>query len=171
MLIAPSLAIFYADSLGLSHATVVTGRSILMGIGIVCSSYFWKESLKAKSITQLTCWVLIGFGLYPLFLIFASTHIVWFYLSFILYGIAQAGSHLLWNLSGTLFAKDKDSSPFSRINILMLGLRGAVAPAVGGILCHWCGPIPLFALGAACCLTGAIYVMKKKLITSLATNP
>jgi hypothetical protein len=160
MLIAPSLAVFYVDSLGLSYATVVTGRSILMGIGIVASSHFWKEALKKHPPKRLTFWVLIGFGLYPLFLLFAPTHVIWFYLSFILYGIAQAGSHLLWNLSGTLFAQDEDSSPYSRVNILMLGLRGAIAPALGGILCHWLGPIPLFVLGAACCLGGALYVAK-----------
>ena len=105
MLIAPSLAVFYADSLDLSHATVVTGRSIMMGIGIVASSYFWKEALKKNSISRLTCCVLVGFGLYPLFLLFAHAYIGWFYLSFILYGIAQAGSHLLWNLSGLCLHK------------------------------------------------------------------
>ena len=162
MLIAPSLAVFYADSLQLSHATVVTGRSILMGLGIVASSYFWKEFLKKNPISRPTFLVLIGFSLYPLFLLFAPSHIAWFYLSFILYGIAQAGSHLLWNLSGTLFAGDADSSPFSRVNILMLGLRGAVAPTLGGILCHWLGPIPVFVLGSSCCLGGAIYVALDK---------
>ena len=67
MLIAPSLAVFYADSLNLSHATLVTGQSILMGLGIVASSYFWKESLKKNPITRPTFLILIGFALYPLF--------------------------------------------------------------------------------------------------------
>lgn len=168
MLIAPSLTVFYADSLGLSYATVVTGRSILMGIGIVASSHFWKESLKKNPPQWLTFWVLIGFALYPLLLLFAPYHIVWFYLSFILYGVAQAGSHLLWNLSGALYAKEEDSSPYSRVNILMLGLRGAIAPALGGILCHWFGPMPLFVLGAFCCLSGAIFTARNsKLALSL----
>ena len=45
MLIAPSLSIFYVDKLNLSHSDIVTGRSILMGTGIVLSSYFWKRIL------------------------------------------------------------------------------------------------------------------------------
>lgn len=170
MLIAPSLAVFYADSLGLSHSTVVTGRSILMGIGIVLSSYFWKEALKKISISVLTYWVLFGFGVYPIFLLFANFHIGWFYLSFILYGVAQAGSHLLWNLSGTLFSQAADSSPFSRVNILMLGLRGLVAPALGGILCYWFGPVPILALGAGCCFCGALYMVRHRTLAAAYEN-
>ncbi len=140
-------------------------RADLMGIGIVTSSYFWKEALKTRPISWLTTAVLVGFGLYPLVLLFASLHISWFYAAFILYGVAQAGSHLLWNLSGTLFAQDADSSPFSRVNILMLGLRGALAPALGGALCHWFGPTLPLILGAVCCLGGALYVIQTKVAT------
>ena len=161
MLIAPSLAVFYADSLGLSYREVITGRSILMGIGIVASSYFWKEAIKKYSVFSLTFWVLTGFGLYPLLLLFSPYHMAWFYISFVLYGIAQAGSHLLWNLSGVLFAKETDSAPFSRVNLLMLGLRGLLAPALGGILCYWLGPAPLFVVGGVCCLSGAAYTWLK----------
>lgn len=158
MLIAPSLAVFYTNSLDLSHETVVTGRTILMGFGIILSSYFWKEKLKKNPVFSTTFLILVGFGFYPLFLILSPIHMGWFYFSFFLYGIAQAGSHLLWNLSGTLFANDSDSSPYSRVNILMLGLRGAIAPTMGGILCYFQGPIFVFILGSGCCFAGAIFI-------------
>src|SRR3989339_709155 len=140
MLIAPSLSLFYVDTLNLAHSQLITGRSIFMGIGVVLSSFFWKKALAKLETSQLTLRILIGFGLFPLALVLAPFQIHWFYFSFILYGIAQSGSHLLWNLSGTLFAKDEDSSQFSRVNILMLGLRGIIAPALGGILCQVFGP-------------------------------
>ncbi len=158
MLIAPSLAIFYVDTLQLLHSQIVTGRSILMGIGIVISSYFWQKALTTLSISQLTGHILIGFALFPLSLILSLFHMQWFYFAFFLYGIAQAGSHILWNLSGTLFATQEDSSPFSRVNILMLGLRGFIAPALGGCLCQWAGPIPTLLAGAFLCIGGAIYM-------------
>ena len=82
----------------------------------------------------------------------------WFYLSFILYGIAQAGSHLLWNLSGALFAGEEDSSPYSRVNILMVGLRGRVVPAIGGLLCDLVGPGPMLVLGSLICFGGVVYM-------------
>lgn len=158
MLIAPSLAVFYANTLDLSHANVVTGRSILMGFGILLSSYFWKEAIKNHPIFKITLWILLGFGLYPIFLLLAEIHLAWFYFSLFLYGIAQAGSHLLWNLSGAMFSQDGDSSPYSRVNILMLGLRGAIAPTIGGYLCYLYGPTLNFIIGSFCCFTGAIYI-------------
>ncbi len=163
MLIAPSLSLFYADKLQLDHSELIFGRSILMGIGIVISSFFWRKAIAKLAASKLTIYILTGFALFPLTLILAQVHIRWFYLSFLFYGIAQAGSHLLWNLSGTLFAHDEDSSAFSRVNILMLGLRGIVAPALGGVLCDLFGPAPILFLGALICLAGAYFMRKKTL--------
>jgi predicted MFS family arabinose efflux permease len=161
MLIAPSLSVFYVDSLNLSHVDIVTGRSVLMGLGIVLSSYFWQHKLRTTPIAQTTATILIGFSLYPLLLAFSPFHMGSFYLAFIVYGIAQAGSHILWNLSGTLFSQEEDSSPFSRLNILMLGLRGAIAPALGGLSCQLFGPIPLLITGSLICSLGALYTVMK----------
>lgn len=162
MLIAPSLSLFYVDQLQLDHSQLITGRSILMGVGIVFSSYFWRRAMAQLHTSQLTLRILLGFGLFPLILLLSTFHIHWFYLSFLFYGIAQAGSHLLWNLSGTLFASEEDSSQFSRVNILMLGLRGIVAPALGGFLCQFFGPIPILVLGAFICFLGAFYMRLNK---------
>jgi hypothetical protein len=168
MLIAPSLSIFYVDKLNLEHTQLVTGRSILMGVGIVLSSYFWKKGLSKLSIPQLTIRILIGFGLFPLTLLLSLWDLSWFYFAFILYGVAQAGSHLLWNLSGTLFARDEDSSQYSRVNVLMVGLRGIIAPALGGILCSYLGPLPMLLMGTLICGFGAVYmrVVRKDLVLS-----
>lgn len=160
MLIAPSLSIYYVDYLNLEHTQVVTGRSILMGVGIVLSSLFWKKAMANLSVPQLNMRILIGFALFPFVLVLATQHIEWFYVAFIIYGVAQAGSHLLWNLSGTFFADQEDSSPYSRVNILMLGLRGMVAPALGGVLCTLFGPIPLLILGGLICMAGAWYSLR-----------
>jgi predicted MFS family arabinose efflux permease len=160
MLIAPSLSIFYVDTLKLSHSDIVTGRSILMGIGIVLSSFIWRRLLAKKSVAELTRWILVGFSLFPLSLLLTPFHMFWFYFSFFLYGIAQAGSHLLWNLSGTIFSGQDDSSPYTRVNILMVGLRGAVAPALGGIVCDLFGPVPMLMIGAAVCLGGVAFMSR-----------
>lgn len=158
MFISPSLAIFYVDYLALPHSSVVVGRSILMGAGISLSAWLWKRFLTKDRVPQLTQWILFGFSCYLMFLILSQFHIGCFYLSFFFYGIAQAGSHLLWNLSGILFSANEDSSPFSRLNILMLGLRGIAAPALGGISCSLLGPIPTLAIGTMICFTGIIYM-------------
>lgn len=158
MLVAPSLSIFYVDYLELPHSAVVTGRSVLMGIGIVLSSWIWKRVLVREYVPELTRWILFGFACYLFSMFLSRFHIGWFYLSFLFYGIAQAGSHLLWNLSGILFSAEEDSSPFSRLNILMLGLRGIIAPALGGVLCNWLGPVPILIMGTGICLLGIAYM-------------
>lgn len=50
MLVAPSLSVFYVDYLDLPFSSVVTGRSILMGAGIVLSSWFWKRILTRERV-------------------------------------------------------------------------------------------------------------------------
>lgn len=169
MIMAPSLAVLYANDLMLSHTQVITGRSIFMGIGVVLSSYFWQKALSQANISNMSLKILIGFGLFPFILLLAKIDLFWFYLSFLFYGIAQAGSHLLWNLSGTLFAKEEDSSPFSRVNILMVGIRGIVASFLGGLLCKFLGPTPTLVLGGLSCFIGAIY-MAPKALESEATS-
>ncbi|MBU6446939.1 MAG: MFS transporter, partial [Verrucomicrobia bacterium] len=81
-----------------------------------------------------------------------------FYLAYVLYGLSQAGSHLLWNLSGPMFAKEADSAQYTRVNILMVGLRGSITPAIGGVLCHCCGPAFVILLSAGICLAGVLYM-------------
>lgn len=157
MLIAPSLAVFYVDYLHVDHAEMVTGRSILMGLGIILSSMIWRKWLSTMAVNQLTSRILVGFGLFPLALLVGLWNFSGFYLAFIVYGIAQAGSHLVWNLSGTLFAHKEDSAQYSRVNILMAGLRGLVAPSLGGVLCAWVGPLPVLCLGTCICIGGALY--------------
>jgi len=164
MLVAPSLSVFYVDYLDLPFSSVVTGRSILMGAGIVLSSWFWKRILTRERVPQLTQWILFGFACYLLFMILSQVDRGCFYLSFLFYGVAQAGSHLLWNLSGILFSAKEDSTPFSRLNILMLGLRGAVAPALGGVLCKVFGPVPVFVMGIILCLVGVGYMRMERMV-------
>lgn len=159
MLVSPSLSLFYVDLLQLTHSEITIGRSILMGIGVTLSSYFWRKLISKQLIEPLLRYILLGFSMYLFFLCLSNIYLVCFYFSFILYGVSQAGSHLLWNLSGPLFSGDEDSSQFSRVNILMVGLRGAVAPAIGGLLCNYLGPIPVIIIGAIFCLTGSFYMM------------
>ena len=138
-----------------------------MAIGVAGSSLLWKKGFSHVPLLKLTSWVLFGFGLFPIALLLASMDLWFLYLAFFIYGVAQAGSHLIWNLSGTFFAADQDSSPYTRVNILMLGLRGAVMPLIGGLLCDLLGPTPVLITGMFLCFYGMRYLFKKtKPVTS-----
>ncbi len=163
MLMAPALASYYVDTLQLTYSNITTARFIFMAIGVAGSSLLWKKGLSRIPLLKLTIWVLFGFGLFPIALLFAQIDAWFLYLAFFIYGIAQAGSHLIWNLSGTFFAADQDnSSPYTRVNILMLGLRGAVMPLLGGLLCDLFGPKPILWIGTLLCFYGMLYLFKRQ---------
>lgn len=169
MLMAPAFSIFYVETLSLSHASISIARFIFMALGVLISSLFWKNYLQKTSINTFITNVLFGFGLFSAILLLASFNQLFLYVAFFLYGIAQAGSHLIWNLSGAMFAKEQDSSPYTCVNILMVGLRGLVVPFLGGILCKFCGPVPVMIAGTFLCFVGALYMRKVSKSTSLAT--
>ena len=105
-------------------------------------------------------WITIGFGLYPLCVLFANVNIAFF-----VYGVAQAGSHLIWHLSGTIFAKDGDSTPYSAVNILSQGLRGLIVPFLGGIACTFFGPVPVMVIGSLTSFIGAFVMYRSAYLT------
>lgn len=154
MLIAPARSIFAADLLPVSIADTTLARCVFVGVGMAGSSLIWRKALELYGIHRLTTWILVGFGLFPCILLLSFTHTAWFFLAHLLYGITQGGSHLIWYLSGTIFAGDQNSVPFTTTNVLMIGLRGAVAPLLGGFLCEGFGPVPVLVLGAAIALFG-----------------
>jgi MFS family permease len=166
MLIMPALVLYSADVLAISHVDMTLSRFVWMGIGFVLATSFWRKRIALQGIYRLTAivclifaasalfWILSGFG--------AGWNTIWFFVAFFLYGAAQAGSHLIWHLSGPLFAGNGDSSLFSTVNILTVGLRGLIVPFMASLLCVWIGPLYVIALGLAWCLAGAIYLFAQK---------
>lgn len=162
MLMAPAFASYYANTLNLSHVNMTTARFVFMAIGVAASSLLWKKGLSNVPLLKLTLWVLCGFGLFPVVLLMAQIDLWFLYLAFLIYGVVQAGSHLIWNLSGTLFAAEQDSTPYTRVSILMQGLRGAVMPLMGGFFCDLLGPIPVLIVGALLCFCGVGYFFRRR---------
>jgi MFS family permease len=162
MLAVPALYLFYADGLKLTHSEMTMGRYVFMGMGFVLFSPIWARAMGKFSINRLTGYVGIGFGLFPILIMLATFSKVWIFLAFLSYGITQSGSHLIWNLSGTFFAKDEDSTKFTSINVLMVGVRGLIAPLLGGFLCEIFGPIVVFCIAISFCFCGSFYMFSKK---------
>jgi predicted MFS family arabinose efflux permease len=162
MMVATALPLFFVDVLHLSHMTFATARSICMGLGFVLSSHLWTKALQLLPVARLTCAICLGFALFPLLLIFASYHMIWLYIAYVVYGATQGGSHIIWHLSGPLFAKDEDSSQLSGVNVMTVGVRGLIAPFISNLLCCYFGPDRTLLVGMAVCLTGALYMAIRK---------
>ncbi len=166
MLIAPVRSIYIADVLPVSISDVALARCVFVGLGIACSSLVWRKALEIFGIDRLIVWILMGFGLFPLILLLASTHLAWFYFAHLVYGVTQGGSHLIWHLSGTIYAGEDSSTPFTTVNVLMIGIRGAVGPVLGGFLCSYLGPMPVLFLGSSIALFGAWWMHRWKSLSS-----
>jgi MFS family permease len=162
MLIMPALVLYSADDLAIGHIDMTMSRFVWMGIGFVLATSFWRKRIALHGIYRLTAIVCLLFALSALCWILAGWGTVWFFVAFFFYGVAQAGSHLIWHLSGPLFAGNGDSSLFSTVNILTVGLRGLIVPFMASLLCVWIGPLPVIALGLAWCLAGSIYLFAQK---------
>jgi len=156
MLVIAVLPFYFVKTLAISHSTFSTARAVCMGIGVVLTSNVWGKALSRYKLTPLTSFVILLFALFPACLLLAPFHISWLYAAYILYGIAQGGSHIVWHLSGPLFAGQQDSSFYSGINVVMVGLRGMIFPFIGSLLASLVGPAPVLCLGMLCCLSGAL---------------
>lgn len=163
MLIGPALSIFYVDILNLTHMEITEGRFIYMTIGVAGSSFIWRKILRKLPLNRIMPWILLGFGVFPLLVLLAYSYHMYLNLAFLIYGIAQSGSHLIWNLSGTIFSLEKDSSPYTAVNILTQGLRGIIAPLLGGAICSLFGAMPVLFLGSILCFYG-VWFMNRKLL-------
>lgn len=156
MLISPALYIFSSNELKLTNQDMTNARLILMGFGFTLTSFIWKRFLAKTSINNLAIWMIFGFGIYIFFLLLSQYNIVFFYIAFFFYGIAQAGSTLLWNFSGIFFSKNNNSIIYTSTNLLFLLIRGLSAPLLGSLLCYFFGPINVLYIGLLILFYGLI---------------
>lgn len=148
MLIQPVIPFFFADYLRLSYTDLMIGYSICKGVGFVLTSPLWSKLMGIFSVRTFTVFVLLGFGIFSLLIMLGIYSLYWIYLAFFIYGIAQAGSHLIWHLSGPIFSGMEKSSRFSSVGIVMSGVRGMLGPPLGGVLGGLFGPFAVLILSA-----------------------
>lgn len=148
MIMQPALYLFFDEELGLTYIEYATAISFCKGISYAVASPLWAKWMSqvdifrfSSAVTGLACF-------FPLLALSATVNLNWLFLAYILYGVMQAGSEMSWNMSGPAFARDRDSSIYTSVNVVTVGLRGMVFPAVGSLLCSFSGSIPVMILGA-----------------------
>jgi predicted MFS family arabinose efflux permease len=162
ILVTATLPLFFVDVLHLSHTHFAAARSVCMGLGFALSSSLWARALNLFAMPRLTALICLGFGIFPLILMGASLHLAWLYVAYIVYGITQGGSHIVWHLSGPLFSKREDSSQYSGANLCMSGVRGLIAPLIAHQLCSYIGPEKVLISGALICMSGTLFALTRK---------
>jgi len=156
MLIQPALPIFFADILKLSYTEMMIALSICKGVGYALTSQQWAKIMSNLNIFKFTSLCFFMVALYTAILISSQLHVALVYLAYFVYGIFLSGNHLSWNLSGPIFSHQEDSAIFSSVNVVTVGLRGCIAPPLGGILCVILGPISTIVCGMCLILLSAV---------------
>ncbi len=162
MLIYPALPLFAVDRLGVSYTMAFAGISVAKGLGFALSSPLWARGMERINLFKLAGLVSLCFALFPLLMASSVQWIGGFYFAYFWYGIAQGGSHLIWHMSGPIFARREESSRFSGVGLMMVGVRGAIAPPFGCWFTALRGPIEVFILGGLFCLYSGIGFLRSR---------
>lgn len=156
MIIQPALPQFFMDTLDLSYVELATALTLCKGIGFALTSRSWAHWMSKVNIFRFCSMVTLLACFYSLLLLGAKWHHYLIYFSYIVYGVMQAGSELGWRLSGPIFSQEEDSSLFSSANVLLVGLRGCVAPFIGSFLAYSVSPFLVMVLGFFLCIFATI---------------
>jgi hypothetical protein len=162
IIMQPVLPIFFKETLQLSYTQLSFATSLCKGIAFACTAPFWTHWLNRISINLFNCYVNLFSVLFVGFILAASFDTAWIYVAYLIYGTMQAGSELSWNMSGPIFAKEKDSTLYTGVNVAMVGVRGCFAPFVGEALYLLTNASTVFISSGCLCLIGACYSLFSK---------
>lgn len=158
IVLQPALPLFFIDHLNLSYVELGTAITLFKGIGYALTSPLWARWMERVNIYRFSSLVMFIAALFPLCLLCSSWDHICLYIAYLGYGCMQAGSEMSWNLSGPLFSRDEDSSIYSSVNVLMVGLRGSVIPLLGAFLCTIGSPLAAMIAGTIFCLLATLHM-------------
>lgn len=168
MVVQPALPEFFMNVLDLSYTELGIALTICKGIGFAMTSRLWAKWMNHIDIFRFLGMVNCVAALFPLGVMMARWDVMWVYAAYLLYGVMQAGSELGWKLSGPIFSEREDSSLYSSVNVLTVGLRGCIAPFVGSLLLTQSGVHSVLLLSFVLSSSAAfyMYLYKKRLETT-----
>ncbi len=160
IILQPILPDFYTHVLNLNYKELGLATNLCKGVGFALASPFWANWISRAPIFRFTSLVAFVSALFALQLLFAQSLFIWLFAAYISYGFMQAGSQLVWKLSGPIFSPDEDSSAYTSVNILMVGIRGLIANPLGGLIAYGAGLTGVMLLSVFLCLSGSLYLFR-----------
>ena len=158
MTIHAALPNYFVDILNLSYTKICLAICFCKGIGFAFSSPIWVKVLNRFNIFSFCARVPLFAACFPILLILAQFNLFFVFIAYFCYGVMQGGSELGWKMSGPTFAQEDDSSPYSSINVLAVGIRGGIFPYFGAFLLLYGGLYIVLAIGGLFCLAGSFYL-------------
>lgn len=151
MLMQPALPAYFVDVLNLSYTEMAVAITLCKAIGFAVTSPLWTKYMDKANIFRLSSVPPLCICAFAVCLAAAQLDIYWLYAAYLFYGAMQAGSEMTWHLSGPAFAGKDDSSGYSSINVLAVGVRGAVIPPLGSLIYVSASPLIAIAAGGGIC--------------------
>ncbi|GAB4235628.1 MAG: hypothetical protein Tsb0021_15220 [Chlamydiales bacterium] len=157
MIMKPALPQFVAEHLRLSYTEIGVAIALCKGIGYAATSNLWGRWMGMVNIYTFIACVTLMAALFPLGIILSEKTLTLFYGAWVIYGIMQAGSEMGWKMSGPIFSGAGDSSQYSTVNVLMVGIRGCIAPPLGALLVSEGFSFEMMILSSLLCLFACLY--------------
>jgi hypothetical protein len=147
---------YFVRELKVSYGELALAFAFYKGMGYALSSQSWVKHLNRQKIYHSSRDIFLVVSMFPILLLLARWQINYLYLAFFVYGLGLAGNHLIWHMSGPIFSLKQDSSAYSSVNILMVGIRGMIFPLLGAYLVPYLGTGGVLGISVGMCLIGAI---------------
>lgn len=126
-----SLPLFFKNNLHLSYTTITLAISCCKGIALIASVKLWSNWVNKTSLFRFNFYINIVSCLFIGFILLSNYQTNFLFIAYLLYGAMQAGCELSWNMNGPIFAKDKESTLFSSLNLPLIGIRGLICHSLG----------------------------------------
>lgn len=162
--IQPILPIFFKETMHLSYTQLTLAISFCKGIAFVVTSPLFARAMKFISIFMLNAYINLFSCMFIAFILASQTKASWIFVAYLMYGTMQAGCELSWNMSGPLFSGVENSTPFSSLNLALVGIRGCICPFLGQLLFLNSCATSVFITAGVLCFVSLIYslVLNKK---------
>lgn len=151
MLMQPALPAYFVDILHLSYTEMAIAITLCKGIGFTLTSPLWARYMNRIDIFRLSSLPPLCICFFAICLICGQWNPYWVYAAYFFYGVMQAGSEMTWHLSGPAFSGKENSSVYSSVNVLAVGVRGCVLPPLGSLIYLLTNPFAVIALGGVAC--------------------
>lgn len=158
MLMQPALPAYFVDTLKLSYTEMAVALTLCKGIGFTVTSPLWTRYMNKMNIFRLSSLPPLCICAFAICLAAATYNVYWVYAAYLFYGFMQAGSEMTWHLSGPTFAGQEDSSVYSSVNVLAVGVRGSIIPPLGSLINMFTNPLTVIGLGGFACWAAHRYM-------------
>jgi len=155
MLMQTTIPKFFVEELSLSYTKIFTAIALCKGVGFAFATKFWISRFSQRSIFPFCSEVAFIAALFPLCLLCGCFSLSFVFVAYLLYGMMQAGSELGFHLSGVHFSRGGDSSLYSSVNVLCVGIRGMVVPMLGTFLYWMTGSFATLCIASFVCLSAS----------------